>query len=306
MEANLLNYISNLQLGEVQSFENMAVIPIFAAENRDVEYISLRKALEQGSFVISEVTESGSVPNLKVTNHSDQLVLILDGEEIVGARQNRTLNTSVLIDKNKEMVIPVSCTEHGRWHYTSSKFSLSDVIMSQKARSSKSFSVHASLLRGAGYKSDQGKVWSEIDELQQKTGSHSPTSAMKDVFTAKSVELDQYLQAFESMPNQEGCLVFVNGEFMGLDVISKGDIYKQVHSQLIKSFAMEAMLERRESIENVTKEMGQKFVDDIKDSKEHQFDGVGLGKDYRYELDNIFGSALIFNDRVIHLAFFKK
>jgi len=32
---------------------------------------------------------------------------------------------------------------------------------------------------------------------------------------------------------------------------------------------------------------------------------VGLGKDYRYEIEDVFGSALIFTNRVIHLAFFK-
>ena len=302
---NLIDYISNLQLGEVQTFENMAIIPIFISENIDIEYISLSQALEQGSLVIAEVDQSGSVPNLKVINQSDQLVLILDGEEIVGAKQNRILNTSILIDKKSELVIPVSCTEVGRWQYTSREFSASNVIMSQKARSMKSHSVYDSLLEGKGYRSDQSQVWSNIEELQRKAGSTSHTSAMKDVFTAKGQELDKYLQAFESMQNQQGCLVFVNGEMLGLDVISKEDIYKQVHPQLIKSYAMEAMLEKIEPTESVTKATGQKFFEKVKKSKEKQFEGVGSGKDYRYEIEDIFGSALIFNDRVIHLAFFK-
>jgi hypothetical protein len=283
----------------------MAIIPIFISENIDIEYISLSQALEQGSFVIAEVDQSGSVPNLKVINQSDQLVLILDGEEIVGAKQNRILNTSILIDKKSELVIPVSCTEVGRWQYTSREFSHSNVIMSQKARSMKSHSVYDSLLEGKGYRSDQSQVWSNIEELQRKAGSISHTSAMKDVFTAKGQELDKYLQAFESIPNQQGCLVFVNGELLGLDVISKGDIYKQVHPQLIKSYAMEAILGKKEPSESVTKAIGQKFFEKVKRSTENQFDGVGLGKDYRYEIEDVFGSALIFNNQVIHLAFFK-
>lgn len=305
METNLIDYIANLQLGEVQTFENMTIIPVFVSEDRDIEYISLSQALEQGSVTITEVDQSGSVPNLKVINNSDQWVLILDGEEIVGAKQNRTLNTSILIDKKSELVIPVSCTEQGRWQYTSREFSHSNAIMSQRARIMKSHSVYRSLLAGRGHSSDQHQVWSDIAELHRKAGSSSRTQAMKDVYTAKSEELDKYLHAFESMPNQHGCLVFVNGKLMGLDVISKEDIYKQVHPQLIKSYAMESILGKKEPSEGVTKAMGQKFFEKVKESKEKQFDGVGLGKDYRYEIEDVFGSALIFNNRVIHLAFFK-
>lgn len=305
METNLVDYLSNVQLGEVQTFENMTIIPVFVSGESEIEYISLSQALEQGLVTITEVDQSGSVPNLKVINNSDQWVLILDGEEIVGAKQNRTLNTSILIDKKSELVIPVSCTEQGRWHYTSREFSHSNAIMSQRARTTKSHSVYRSLLAGTGHTSDQGQVWSDIAALHRRAGSSSETHAMRDVYTAKSEELNQYLQAFERLPDQQGCLVFVNGKLMGLDVISKPEIYKQVHPQLIKSYAMEAILGRNEPGGNVTKAKGQAFFEKVKKSKEQPFEGVGLGKDYRYEMEDVFGSALIFNNQVIHLAFFK-
>ena len=305
METNLVDYISNLRLGEVQTFENMAIIPVFVSEDNDIEYISLSQALEHGSVTITEVDQAGSVPNLKVINNSDQWVLILDGEEIIGAKQNRTLNTSILIDKKSELVIPVSCTEQGRWVYTSREFSHSNTMMAQKARMMKSHSVHRSLAAGRGHSSDQSQVWADIADLHRKAGSSSHTHAMRDVYTAKSEELEKYLQAFESRPNQQGCLAFVNGALTGLDVLSKGDIYKQVHPQLIKSYAMEAILGKKEPGESVTKAMGLEFFEKVQRSKEQQFDGVGLGRDYRYEIEDVFGSALVFNQRVIHLAFFK-
>ena len=305
METNLVDYLSNVQLGEVQTFENMTVIPVFVSEASEIEYISLSQALEHGSVTITEVDQSGSVPNLKVINHSDQWVLILDGEEIIGAKQNRTLNTSILIDKNSELVIPVSCTEQGRWQYTSREFSHSNVMMSQRARNTKSHSVHRSLQAGRGHTSDQHQVWSDIATLHREAGSSSPTHAMRDVYTAKNKELDKYLEAFERMPDQQGSLVFVNDKWMGLDVLSKADIYGQVHPQLIKSYAMEAILGKKELGESVTKATGQALFEKVKQSKEQQFPGVGLGKDYRYEIEDVFGSALIFNNRVIHLAFFK-
>jgi hypothetical protein len=68
---------------------------------------------------------------------------------------------------------------------------------------------------------------------------------------------------------------------------------------------MEAILGRNEPSGNVTKAKGQAFFEEVKKSKEQPFEGVGLGKDYRYEIEDVFGSALIFNDQVIHLAFFR-
>jgi hypothetical protein len=83
-------------------------------------------------LTIKEISESGSVPELKMINHSDVPVLLLDGEELSGAKQNRVLNTSILLKKKSETVIPVSCTEQGRWSYVSDRFDDSDVVMSPK------------------------------------------------------------------------------------------------------------------------------------------------------------------------------
>ena len=46
---------------------------------------------------ITELHSAGSVPQMKVTNLAEALLLLVDGEELIGARQNRTLNTSILV-----------------------------------------------------------------------------------------------------------------------------------------------------------------------------------------------------------------
>ena len=71
-------------------------------------------SLERNLILITEVDESGTVPELKVVNKSDTMILILDGEELVGTKQNRIVNTTLLIAGKDTVVIPVSCVEQGR------------------------------------------------------------------------------------------------------------------------------------------------------------------------------------------------
>ena len=129
MEGHVKDFIMNIESGEMQVHKNLAIVPLYMNGNGGTAYITLKEALEKGTLTVTEVTEGGTVPELKVINKADIAVLLLDGEELAGAKQNRVLNTTVLIAAHSETVIPVSCTEHGRWSYTSSEFRDSDVIM---------------------------------------------------------------------------------------------------------------------------------------------------------------------------------
>ena len=80
------------------------------------------------------MSEGGAVPMLKAHNRGAVGVLILDGEELVGAKQNRVLNTTVYIKPGQEIVIPVSCTEAGRWSYRRRSFGDSGYVAASAVR----------------------------------------------------------------------------------------------------------------------------------------------------------------------------
>ncbi len=128
-------------------------------------YLTLKEALEKRLLVITEVSAEASVPELKVINNADVLVLLLDGEEVAGAKQNRVLNTSILVKEKSELIIPVSCTEQGRWSYQTDEFFNSENIMSFKIRSKKAANVTDSLKESGSYHSDQGAIWDGIQEM---------------------------------------------------------------------------------------------------------------------------------------------
>ncbi len=78
--------------GSLKNFKNMGIIPLSSSVNHDPEYITLKEALEKNQLTVKEVSHSGSVPELKVINKADIHILLLDGEELVGAKQNLGLS----------------------------------------------------------------------------------------------------------------------------------------------------------------------------------------------------------------------
>ena len=152
MDSVIKNYLLNIELGKPRNFKNMGVIPLSTSINHDPEYITLKEALEKNQLTVKEVSHAGSVPELKVINKAEIPILLLDGEELVGAKQDRVLNTTILLKKKSETIIPVSCTEHGRWLYVSDEFTDSGTVMSPKIRMLKARSVSASLHESRQYR----------------------------------------------------------------------------------------------------------------------------------------------------------
>src|SRR4030042_5850467 len=163
MDLIINNFLSELEPGELKVFKNMGIIPLFSSIDGSPTYLTLKEALEKRFLTITEVSQGGSVPELKVVNKAEIPVLLLDGEELAGAKQNRVLNTTILLKENSGTIIPVSCTEEGRWAYASREFEESGHTMNRNVRSRKVSSVSRSLKESHVYNADQGAVWEGIN-----------------------------------------------------------------------------------------------------------------------------------------------
>lgn len=297
--------LSSLTIGEPQTHENLTVFPLLGDSLPDPEFVLLKEALDKGFVTVEEVDESGSVPELIVVNDSDQFVLLLDGEEVAGAKQNRVLNTSILLDRKSRTKIPVSCTEQGRWAYSSEKFAHSGNIMSSKLRRRKSGSVSRNLKAAKSYHSDQGEVWDSISELHAEAGTSSSTGAMKDAYESREKDLGEYTGSVRSVEGQVGLLVLIDGKPAGCDLFSRPDVYARISEHLTKSYAMDALTSREKiTPQNVTVDDARVFLSEVSELKEESFDSIGVGLDLRYEGPHRNGSALLVDETPIHASFF--
>ena len=92
-----MSTLPDVRVGDPIRHESLTVFPLFSPPEGGVDYLLSDEAIRAGSVTVEEVSEGGSVPDLLVTNPGDSRVLFLEGEELRGAKQNRVLNTSVLV-----------------------------------------------------------------------------------------------------------------------------------------------------------------------------------------------------------------
>jgi len=308
MQAIIREYLSSLEPGELQEFGNMSLFPLFSPRENGQRYITMKEALGQGALKIREMGATGSVPELRAINRGDVPVLLLDGEELAGAKQNRVLNTTILLKERSETIIPVSCTEQGRWSSASPAFYDSGIVMSPRIRKAKSRSVTMNVETSGKFQSNQSRVWQDIQCMAGSAEVHSPTGAMKDIHVSRELDLGRYMRFFELFPGQKGLLVLIGGRVEGFDAVSLAPAYAVLHGRLVKSYAMDALLRegKKGPGEEVRREKAMAFIDEVRECGGKGFPSVGLGTDVRFRGGRIVGSSLVYRDSVIHAAFFRR
>lgn len=302
--------LTNVSFGELQNFESIAALPLFTPVAPDAFlYITLAEALEKSLLTIMEVSEGGSVPELRVKSAAPLPVLLLAGEEIKGAKQNRILSTSILVAAGAEQSIPVACTERGRWSYNSPGFKDSDNISSSDVRQAASFSVSDNLVNLGAHHVNQVQVWDKIEELHEKSKTHhtSKTRAMDDAFQARKHDLDEAVRRFSLFPGQTGILFFHDGKVAGLDLISRPGAYARLHEKLVRSYVIDG-LDRKAGKEHDAEALqyrAKDFLQNAVNASATSFKSPGLGDDIRLGSPVLKGSMLVHDAHAIHACIFR-
>ena len=297
-------YLSRIEVREPQRFRNIEIFPVFADTNGKLEFLTLAEAFQRQLASVSEVSAAGSVPEVKVVNGGEVGTLLVEGEELLGARQHRMVATSALVAAKSEITVPVACTEAGRWSYREPTFVHSGHISPLMLRQLNSTAVAAALKRWLGHKSDQSAIWKMVGSILRKARVKSPTSALNDVFSARAEELNVCRQSLQPLPDQTGVIVLVNGQVQGLDIVSSPRAHRALHPELITSYALGALLEEETPGTERGREKVFSFLEEAGRVSESVYRAVGCGEDHRFEGGRIAGSALVADGSVIHLSLY--
>lgn len=286
-----------LQTAPAQHYHNLTVFPLLSPAPFAQGYLTLDEALERGAARITELTQGGSVPELRFDNLSERPVLLLDGEDLVGARQNRVLNISILVGGFARIVIPVSCVERGRWHHLSREFGSGKRHLYARARASKMAQVSQSMRTNGSRRSNQHAVWEGIAAKSMILGCMSDTEAMADIYEQESARLEGFEKAFRPLERQVGAVFAINGRILGAELFDSAEVFAKVLAKLVGSYAMDAIEEPDEAAV-------RDFLSRIGGSDLQSFPAVGEGQDLRLHGRGISGGALLADGRLVHLSAF--
>jgi hypothetical protein len=286
-------------------FGNLAMVPIINKLALHQDFICLDEAIKTGVAQITEISEGGSVPKLQFLNHGSKPVLLLDGEELIGAKQNRVLNLTILAPAFSRIVIPVSCVEAGRWNWRSRHFNSADRTLFAEARVAKMAQVTRSMRSQAGYASDQRAVWDSIADKSARFNVHSGTSAASDIFEHRFEDLDKLVSQFPACEKQTGAAFFVRGKLAGVELFGDQRALAHLLPKLVRSYGLDSLDESihlNSSLSDVASASG--FLQNVLAAPGIARDAIGMGEDIRLESGDLLAAALVSDGALIHLSAF--
>ncbi len=291
-----------IRVGEPVRHEALSVFPLFVCAASPVEYLLSDEGIGNGTVTVEEVSEGGSVPNLLVENKGEIRILFIEGEELVGAKQNRVLNTSVLIAAKSKVKIPVSCVEAGRWAYKSRHFGSGGTHSPSKLRCLLKMSVSDSLRQGGGHTSDQGKVWAEIARQQKSLGTSSGTRAMSDTFENYKERVAEFQGKLKYVDGASGVAVAIGKQIVAVDMFDKPSTCQKVWNRLLSGFVLDA-LEAKADEAQVSAADVQTVLNTTNGMSWVKAEPVGEGEEFRAESGaDLHASALTFHEAPVHLS----
>jgi hypothetical protein len=225
--------------------------------------------------------------------------LFLEGEELRGAKQNRILNTSVLVPAQARLTIPVSCVEQGRWQRKSALFMPSKQISPYHLRKSLKSSVSRSLKAKLGHHSDQGMVWDYVKNQQDALGVSSKTGALADSFDKYEQDLAQAKQALQYVPGACGMVVAIGSQIVTTDLFDKPATCQKVWSRLLSGLVLDALVEGKAEGSTDLAQVNE-LLHEVRNAEWTETQAVGEGQEYRAEFNGKIGSALLLDGALVH------
>ena len=304
MDETLAQALQSLEIGEPVSHGLLHLFPLQGDTHAEQDISLLEGAIQAGTLHIEELHEAGSVPELRFVNEGALRVLILEGDKLIGAKQNRVVNSSVLVAAGSDLTLPVSYIERGRWSYRSRAFSPGTGSPHFALRRLETRSVHDFLRRGRGHRSYQGAVWTEVHRKACLHRAASPTHALLDSQSLLSEKPDAFEKLARDLPEgTSGVVVAIGEHLVLLEMLAGPRTFARVFRKLLSGYAFESVgLDRPYGTPNPP--AVRSFIEAAAKAAHEEHQAVGSGRDVRFEEGGISGYALIGEAGVLHAAAF--
>jgi len=287
-----------LKIGEPYFLRNLIVYPLLGGDDGD--YLTIEEARQRGLLKISD---TGVVNEAELDFGGGGSLFVLDGEEIVGALQNRVFNTSMIASKPIEVKVPVTCVEQNRWS-GDREFLYWGIVAYPSLRSILASSVTRSLKLTKSFKADQSAVWKSVRNTLKSFRVNSVTSSMHDVYSTLRDEIERFVEDSEFSEDTRGFIVVAGEKILGMDIFVGPGLFKKMKEKLLKGYALEALGSMMYARGELSEDKVKEFMNYVFSKDYMVTDGVIEGKELRFADKKAVPHALKLNDEVIHFAAF--
>lgn len=275
----------------------LALYPLFSAAPAAPTYLTGPEAERLGVLRIAEKPGGATVPELTVHNTSALPLLLLEGETLVGAKQNRTLDASVLVPAGSTIAIPVSCVEAGRWgaprpSARSSRHAPADL------RRVKTKTLANANRHGA----KQSAVWDRVSRYQHELSAPSPTSALEDVMDLRAADVSALISGSRPLADQCGLAVAIGGTLRCLDCFDKPATLAAYWDSLVAGYALDAVRATGASV--LQRGAVETLVSQVADAARTVTPTTGLGATTTFVGDRVVGTDLSWQGAYVHISAF--
>jgi hypothetical protein len=308
----IARFLGEVSLAPRQVHKSLALWPLLRGSTppEAPEYVPLSEALERGDLVIDELKQGARVPHVHAVNHGRVAVLVLFGEEIRGAKQNRIANASFLVPPHAEVVLDVSCVEQGRWSQRKgATFASGGLVVSSAIRRKMASRVTTTARAGFGFHGAQRELWSDIADRVAYSQARSHSGAYADYVATRGTDLAELGAAFRPIPGQVGFVACLGDEVVGLEAIGRPEVFSRAFRMLLHGYLIDAIdqnLIRREDRPGKRRsrfEAPEEFLAALAGATAESRASLGLGVDLRIEDARVSACALVAGD-VVHVTAF--
>lgn len=300
--SDVTGLIANLQVGEAIHYEGLTIIPVYSTYiPKWLQFITLEEALKNNYLEVTE-TGSGSVPQVKVSNHSDTYIYLMGGEILTGCKQDRIVGRDVLIGpKSRNISVTVYCVEHGRWTSQSRSFYSKGNLGTFQQRASAQYEPYYA-------QSVQSGIWGGITKLNRKMQVATGSDAYQAVYEDRGVQrrIASYEKEMGNIPQMKhdtiGVVIGIGGKIVSVDIFCDPATFKKLWPKLLKSAALSAVDAQAQG--ELTPEGAARFLRHICDIDYTQRPGIDEGVEFSAVKGQSNVNALVFAHTVIHIAAF--
>ncbi len=298
----MLNFNFNYNISDPVKKNNITIFFLQSKTKLENNFLTLEESISKSLVDIKEINSKGTIRYLKVSNKSNQKLLILGSEQIIGnaLKQNRVVNNTTLVPEQTTTLLSVSCCEKNRWSpAVANNICTSESLYFTKGRINNSVDIFDN------NKTDQFKIWDDIAEKLDEFNTKSFTGTLEDTYNKNKLYFDEITKYFKINENDVGVVAAIGNRLVNVEIFSSNKLLKMYFPKIIKSLIFESYKKTSQNYLLGLKDVYKLFrLIEFSEKKLHKPHNDCLGEEIRFNSDRVVGSCLNYKEKLLHFSGF--